>query len=280
MSDLIATFWLWKGWRAIYSAEHVNAAARMLRDYLTVDRVVCITDLPKGITECETYPLWPEWSDLRTRTAPNCFRRLRLFEPGFIRKELRAERVLTLDLDYVCLKRIDDLIPAEDVPFMMAQGHYAIYNGSMWYVRDGAYPHVWENFDAATTPLKLWHYKNPQRGHARLIGSDQAWLSAQLHQQTARLNKQTDTPARLDGWENPPVWGHKEGVVSYARGSTSYRHARAARLWFFPGGVKPWSAQISKARLPHVRRLYEQYMRYWKADYPPSHGKAGPQNVK
>jgi hypothetical protein len=46
-------------------------------------RVVCVTDDPSGITECDTHPLWDDCSKLRNASGahlPSCYRRLKLYD--------------------------------------------------------------------------------------------------------------------------------------------------------------------------------------------------------
>lgn len=230
--------WLWKGWRPIYTAEHVNTAARMLRDYAGVPhRTVCITDMPAGITECETFPLWPEPPGMVTTSRPNCWRRIRLFDPG-ISAQL-GPRILSLDCDMVAMQSLRPLLECSD-PFKIAKGHFALYNGSMWIMDAGVHPHVWNKFDPARSARQARAAMHPRRQGVRMVGSDQVWLSLQI--------------------PNAPTWGRADGLMSYAKHSVTYRDSGDARVWFFAGGVKPWSKQCRHA-LP---RAYRRYMEYWR----------------
>lgn len=233
--------WLWHGWRPVYTADHVNAMARMLREHVsTPHRIVCITDMPDGITECETYPLWPDVVNMEGQRRPNCWRRLRLFDPtiGPLIAGGPGARIVSIDIDCVILGDITDLFE-RDADLVIAEGHFARFNGSMWMLRAGTNEHVWTSFDSEKSPAQARMARNPNRPGARMIGSDQAWLSIQ-------------TP-------NAATWGRADGVMSYARHSVAYRKAREARLWFFAGGIKPWSKQTAMV-LPTA---YRQYKRFW-----------------
>lgn len=239
MQPLTVVLWLWaKGWRAsTYTAEHVNTAARMVSDNLSLPhRVVCLTDMPAGITACEALPIWPELPKLVTAGRPNCWRRIRLFEPKTAAKI--GQRIVSMDLDMVVMR---DLAPLFDhtEPFKILRGHYAAYNGSLWQMDAGVHPHVWGNFDPERSPRMARMAKHPRSPERRMVGSDQVWLSMQV--------------------PNAPVWAHADGVLSYARDSVTYRHARDARLWFFAGGVKPWSRQTAQL----IPKVHGQYMKYW-----------------
>jgi hypothetical protein len=78
---------LYRGWRSGYDCRHVNAIARALAAYMTIPyQLVCVTDIPAGITECETYPLWDVGVGKVGYGKPNCFWRLRLHDKEFGRQ--------------------------------------------------------------------------------------------------------------------------------------------------------------------------------------------------
>lgn len=244
---LAVVLWLWgrgptgPGWRAWYTAEHVNAAARMISANLTVPhKVVCITDTPEGI-ECETYPLWHDAPALLTVAGrPNCYKRLRLFEPGFIEHELGADAALSVDIDCIVMGNLDALLtgPYAKVPFAIVRGQHALYNGSMWLVRARAWPSVWLDFnqDQAAAALACKSAKHPTKPGARMIGSDQVWLSMKIR--------------------HAAVWGAEHGVLFFSSHAISHASDKRVRVWFFPGSVKPWSKQ-TKDRLPEAFEVYK-----------------------
>lgn len=240
---LTVAFWLWRGWRPVYTAEHVNTACRLLAAELTTPhRVVCITDMPEGVTECDTYPLWPDPPGLVTAGRPNCWRRIRLFDPATAAKI--GPRILSMDIDMVPMASLDPLLATAE-PFKIVRGSFAAYNGSMWVMDAGVHPHVWSKFKPATSPTFARRAPHPHRPGTRMVGSDQVWLSMQV--------------------PNAPTWGREDGILSYAAHAVGYKKAAAARLWFFAGGIKPWSAQTRKL-LPAV---HEKYMAHWKGRQKP-----------
>lgn len=245
---LTVVTWLWDGWRkGWYTAEHVNTHARMLRANLTLPhRVVCVTDMPKGITECETFPLWPEPRNLKTATRPNCWRRLRLFDPSLA--EQLGERILSIDLDCAIVRDMTPLLDTAE-PFKICRGYYAPYNGSMWLMDAGVHPHVWTNFHPDKSPRMARVARHPDRPGARMVGSDQVWLSMQI--------------------ANAATWERTDGVLNYARHSVGYRQAQLARIWFFAGPVKPWSAECRRV-LP---KAHAAYMDHWRGKKSPERHK-------
>lgn len=236
---LTVVLWLWaKGWRpSTYTAAHVNTAARMIGANLSLPhRIVCLTDMPKGITDCEVLPIWPEIPGLVTAGTPNCWRRIRLFDPDTA--AAIGPRILSMDLDCVVMQDMAPLL-THGQPFKILGGHYAAYNGSMWDMAAGVHPHVWGKFDPARSPRQARMAKHPNSPGRRMVGSDQVWLSIQV--------------------PGAPTWGRDDGIVSYARESVGYKHARKARVWFFAGGIKPWSRQVHK----NIPAVYAQYLKYW-----------------
>jgi hypothetical protein len=235
---LTVVLWLWaKGWRAsMYTAEHVNAAARMIGAHLSLPhRVLCLTDMPKGITACEVMPIWPEFPGLVTAGIPNCWRRIKLFEPETA--ATIGQRIVSMDLDCVVMRDLAPLFNHAE-PFKILYGAYAGYNGSLWQMSAGVHPHVWRKFNPATSPTIT--RRSVMANGKRRIGSDQAWLAMQV--------------------PDAPMWTHKDGVLAYRANACSFRAHREAKLWFFAGGIKPWSRQTREV-LPAV---YEQYLEHWR----------------
>lgn len=246
---LTVVCWLWgngytgSGWRPVYTARRVNAFARMFRANCTLPyRMVCITDMPEGITECDTYPLWHEWPNLARNGVPNCFRRLRLFDQAFTRDVLGAERVLHIDLDCVILKNIDDLLSIGSTPGLrIVKGlRTTRYNGSMYLIEPGAYQRLWDDFDPAASPLKLKELRTPEG--KKIIGSDQAWISTNV--------------------DDAATFSAEDGVYQLGQWSrTPELERRNARMVFFAGGFKPWHKHI--CRRPYkADLLYQAYQRY------------------
>lgn len=206
-------------YRSKFTGEHVNVLRNMVARHLHVPHTfTCITDDPEGIDpDIRIIPLWdgpqvPHMSPDR----PNCYRRLRLFaaDAGVL---LRADRILSLDLDTVICGDITPLV-TESVDFAI-WGDTAIgtpYNGSMWMLKCGARTKVWDEFD----PLK-----SPAIGkRLRYIGSDQAWIAACLGKDERK-------------------WTARDGVYSF-RNELMKRPEKDlpdnAKVLFFHGKIDPW----------------------------------------
>jgi hypothetical protein len=235
---------LWK-WTAAYrdrfTAEHVNIAAAMVRrHYPDQLRIVCVTDDPAGV-ECETVPLWDDGNGLHNASGvhlPSCYRRLKLFARD-IHHTLGCapgDPLVSLDLDMVVTGGLGPLWNPHvksGAPFVgwLRKGSYhaRVYNGSMWLVRAGALPQIWEEFDPASSPLAA-----KMQGY---LGSDQAWMSWKLG------------PGR-------PCWTDKDGVYHFAQDvRAQHRLPQGARLVIFCGQRKPWHAEV-QATDPWVKEYY------------------------
>jgi hypothetical protein len=232
---LAAITFFWHGWRPIYRASHVNAWARQVKKHLPeADRIICITDMPKGITECETYPLW-SIPNLRVvnKRGPNCFLRLKLFDPSV--GSIFGDRLLLLDLDAVLRRPLAPILTQDS--FRALKGYVSEFNGSMWMLKVGEHADVWRTFDPKNSPSMLFR----ARAHgARLIGSDQAWMSIKL--------------------KGNPMWTPEEhGVMQFMRinGDDDVKDARAV---FFAGPDKPWSQGCAE-KTPQLHAEYMQFMR-------------------
>ena len=216
--------WLWRGWNPIYCAENVNRLKRKLEKYMSVPfRFVCITDMLEGL-ECETMPLWPfsviedsirreciiddQVAAMRARghekpreefkpLLPDCYRRLRLFDPTIGAK--LGEYVLSLDLD---VEIFDDLAPmlSFDDDFKILEGlSRNPYCGSMWWLKTGCFPEVWTEFDMS----KLTYAEYDGRP---LVGSDQAWLALKLPGMPIWANDGSDGTYFIRRLVTAPSW--------------------------------------------------------------------------
>lgn len=205
--------WLWDGWNPIYGPEDVHRLKRKLEQHMSVPfRFVCVAD-EKFIEdlECETFPMWEYYSfeedterrerilddhvaqlaargirkprEELTPTLPNCYHRLRLFDPE-VGKQF-GDYVLSLDLD---VEIFDDLAPmlSLDDDFKIMQGlSRAPYCGTMWWLKTGCFPEVWSDLD----PAQL---VNAEFDGRPLVGSDQAWLSVKLPDMPTWANDGSD----------------------------------------------------------------------------------------
>lgn len=164
--------WLWAprpGYACAYGAEHVNRLRSMVARNLDVDHeLVCATDMPEGIDpRVRIVELPPETGFATHPKRPNCYRRLRAFAPDAA--DWLGERILSIDLDTVITGDLTPLVSRRD-DFVIYGTPIAAapYNGSMWMLRAGSRPQVWDRFDPERTP---------QRTQALgLIGSDQAHI--------------------------------------------------------------------------------------------------------
>lgn len=229
---LAVVCWLWRGWRPVYTCEHVNTLARMLRARLSLPhRLMCVTDIPAGITECETVPLW-DMPVVLSAKPQNCFARLRLFDEETARRF--GECIVSIDLDSVILRDLAPLITSHT--FRALRGKSAPINGSMFMLRAGAHPNVWHTFDPQTSPAMIALAKHNGK---HITGSDQAWMSLQI--------------------PSPATWGPEDGVLQFSE----LRHARelnGARAVFFSGSAKPWTHEC-KERFPLLFEAYAQWSR-------------------
>lgn len=229
MLTVLCWFWAQKKARAVYTAEHVNIWARMVRRNLSLPhRIACVTDIPDGIdADIEIIappgdfldianPRWPDGK-------PQCYRRLSMFRRDAA--DIFGERFVSMDIDAVIGAPLDPLFDRDD-DLVLFKGtcQQRPYNGSMMLIRAGCRPEVFDDFnqDAALESGKLFR------------GSDQAWLMHKLG-------------------PNEAVWDESDGVYWFGGG---YRKCRGTepRVLFFPGTLKPWNAlKIDRFTGKHYR---------------------------
>lgn len=223
------------GYRSKFEGCHVDTLRRMVkRHYPDPHRFVCVTDNPRGITEpdVEIYRLWQTFSNIRNPSGtknPSCYRRLRVFSRNA--GEWLGERFVCLDLDCVIT---GDMRPVWNRPDDFAIWRSATagntYNGSMFMLRAGARPKVWEQFDPTLSPMET--------RAARLFGSDQAWIAHCLgpHEKT---------------------WTKIDGVYSYRIDIKPNRDRLPdnARCVFFHGKPDPFDASVYN-RVQWIRDHY------------------------
>jgi diadenosine tetraphosphatase ApaH/serine/threonine PP2A family protein phosphatase len=229
--------WKWQpmaGYRSKFGAEHVNTFARMVRRHLHIPHeIVCVTDNSKGIAEdIRIVPLWSDFSQLASPHGglnPSCYRRLRAFA-GDMRWTL-GERFVSVDLDVVI---VDDVTPLWDrpEPFVIwgDQLRGTPYNGSMWMMDAGARSQVFNAFDPHTSPKKTLA--------AKLLGSDQAWISYILG-------------------PGEKTWTKNDGVLAF-RTDIRRNHGKlpaGARIVFFQGNIDPWNPIATKLS-PWIKEHY------------------------
>jgi hypothetical protein len=193
----------------------VNRLYRQLQKHMTGKwKLVCVTDDPTGI-ECETFPLWsmpePLLPELE-RPTPNCYARLKLFDPGTACL-FGADLLVSIDLDTTVYRDLSPLFTDEPFKIMRNErANTAKYCGTLWQLKPGAHPEVWRDYDPVLTP----HITYTDLG---LYGSDQAWLSHKI--------------------PDAPTWGPRDGVLWNKRCRT-HKLQDGVRLIYFAGDTKPW----------------------------------------
>lgn len=227
--------WKWQGKPNVqrsYTAQHVDVLSQAVKKNAgSVDvRVVCVTDDPTGITQTETYPLWPDCGELENATKenlPSCYRRLKIYDIK-TQREMgipRGQRIVSLDLDTVVTGDLSGIFRWEGtfVGWALAghPPHDTVYNGSFQMFTAGTLRHVWEEFDPETSPraAKL----------AGFLGSDQSWLSWKL------VGKPGHTDIPYPVLASYPLHCRRLGSFS-----------AKTRLVFFHGRRKPWDHQAQE----------------------------------
>jgi hypothetical protein len=223
---------------------HVNTLARALIKHTPgMDvRIVCVTDDPAGITECETHPLWSDCSDLVNATKdnlPSCYRRLKLYDRATQRAMgIKAgDRILGLDLDVLVTGDLRGVLatPGLFVGWKLAGTHHTeVYNGSFQMFTAGTLDDVWYDFDPITSPRAALH--------AMYLGSDQAWLSWKL------VNREGCTNIDYPVLASYPLHCQRLG-----------RFSASHRLVFFHGKRKPWD--------PLAINESSWITRYWRPEH-------------
>ena len=241
--------WKWEpgtGVERSYSARHVNhmaiAIKRAVPGMEDRVRVICVTDDPTGISQCEIFPLWPDCGELTNATKahlPSCYRRLKLYD-WKTQSEMgmeKGDRIIGLDLDTLVTGSLIEVIKKEGLyvgwklPGLL---HDEVYNGSFQMFSAGTLRGIWEEFDPDRSPqeAKLAGY----------MGSDQSWLSMKL------IGKQGCTNIPYPTLASYPLHCKKLGYFSV-------KH----RLIFFHGRTKPWH--------PEAARESRWIHRYWREEH-------------
>jgi hypothetical protein len=162
-------------WGDTYSRDYVRKLkAGVERHLKQPHRFICMTD--KMVTDyCRPIP--PE--DIHLTKIKGCFARLCLFDPQwhFLREIAAGDRIVCMDLDAVVTGSLDWLLDRTD-QFSILQGvnttNPCPYNGSLWMLRAGYRPDVYNDFSleaAAKVPFHSFpddqgwfHHKMPNAG--------------------------------------------------------------------------------------------------------------------
>jgi len=152
--------WYWKqAHRQIqYRAEHVQKLQSMVKRHLHLPHeFICITD--KDVPNVNCIPPLPEMERVKNKRwsvhQPQCYRRLRMFDPDL--RDILGDRYVQMDLDTVI---VDDITPMLDRPDPLvinrSIGKRNAYNGSMWLHTPGTYSSIYSEFepDKAIEPAR------------------------------------------------------------------------------------------------------------------------------
>lgn len=242
MSPTTFVIWKWRqqGCRSEYRSEYVNIWCSMLRrSFPYKHRIICVTDDPVGIVECETYPLWRDHDQIVNPNGshlPSCYRRLKIFSEAQTRAMGidKNERVVSIDLDMVFLGDVTHIFNIETLAFIGwkrpgISGQPNSYNGSLFMFRTGTMDKIWDEFDPLTSPMTA--------RRAKYYGSDQGWMSYILR-------------------GSMPGWGKVDGIYSFSSDISAKPFPINAKLISFNGNSKPWHALV-QAQHPWV-------VRYWR----------------
>lgn len=213
--------WYWRqDHRPIqYRPEHVQKLQSMVKRHLRIPhQFICITDLDVPNVAC--IPPLPEMERVKNKRwgphQPQCYRRLRMFDPEM--RDILGERYVQIDLDTVI---VDDITPMFDRsdPLVINRsiGRRDAYNGSMWLHTPGTHASLYAAFDPDQAIAAS------KRGY---VGSDQAWMRYHL------------------GDGAVPTWSKSDGSFQYR----SFRREPdtlpdGARIVFFAGQAKPWNLE-------------------------------------
>ncbi len=165
MADLAICTYLWGN---KYDESYVEKLAAGLKRHMKEEyRFICISDKDVDVPGVINYKI-PE-VDRYLLERKGCFARLRLFDPRYQAKLGLTGRVVSIDLDVVVC---GDLYPLfyRSESFMILQGANAKnpcpYNGSLWMIRAGYRPDVWNMFSTEAA----------EKVPAYEFSDDQGWL--------------------------------------------------------------------------------------------------------
>jgi hypothetical protein len=119
-----------------YGAEYVNRLGAMVGRHLSLDHTFhCVTEDPRGVDA--------NILEVQETELPGWWQKLTVFKPD--PWGLRNP-ILFFDLDVVILGSLDDFA-REDSDFAIIKDfNYDCYNSSVFWLRPGAHPEVWERF--------------------------------------------------------------------------------------------------------------------------------------
>jgi hypothetical protein len=221
-------------WRDVfwYGPEHVVVLRNMAARHLTIPhRFLCVTDRPELLpADIETVPL-----DTSLITPSERYAKLMIWRPDAA-ELFGAERILAFDLDVVITGNIDHLVEHDHPVALWANPRFpqqpirrSRYNTSLVYLRAGARPDVWEQFDIHTSPDAV--------RATGVCGTDQGWVSMVLG-------------------DTAHGFGCEAGIYSFRiHVQRLGRLPQDARLVSFHGNISPHLRTIQEAH-PWVRKHY------------------------
>ena len=232
MLTVVCFFWRDRSRRRSYTftPEHVRIWDRMVARHLTIPhRRVCVTHRPDLIDFMETAQLDPA-----KHVPGTCFVRLMLRRPDF-GDILKADRILSLDLDCVIVDSLDPLVSrTEDAVFWRnpnyPQPRRAFYQTSIQLFTPGARSQLWTDFDPVETPKWV---------NRRFGGAEQAWVSEKLP------------------WDEA-YWTDADGIYGSMRlggAGVGTELPNNARIVFFPGYREPSQPEMMQ-RHPWIEENY------------------------
>lgn len=162
--------------------------------------------------------------------VPGCFCRLRMFDPEWQQKHGLTGRIVSIDLDTVVVGPLDELFDVDD-PFASLQGANASnpcrYNGSIFMLRAGYRPDVWNDFSlAAAARVPQYEYPDDQSWLLHKIPDAAAWdvgaKSGIYAFQKPGWPAGTSMPAdarlvAFPGWRDPSKFTHLDWVREHWR---------------------------------------------------------------
>lgn len=213
----------WK-WGDKYTDEDVNKVRAGFRRHLHESHTfVLISDKPSAADVDEVWPIL----DLELLKHKGCFARLRMFDPLWQNRFGIDERLVCVDLDVVITGHLDELFYRAE-PFMILQGANAAnpckYNGSVWMLRAGYRPDVWQDFSIEAAQ-HIPFYEFPD---------DQAWMEHKM-------------PGEI-GWKV----GYQSGIYAFQKPGWPKGDLlpKDARMVVFPG----WRSPAKFKSLPWVQQ--------------------------
>ena len=218
MARLTVCTWFWGN---KYGVEYVHRLARGLRRHIAEPyRFIVVTDdvNGKGVEAIVNQPADAAWpiEDQELLKVQGCFARLRMFDPKWQMRHGITGRLVCIDLDAIITGELGSLFLRPE-PFLILQGANASnpcpYNGSVWMLRAGYRPDVWDDFSLEAA-AKVPFYAFPD---------DQAWMAHKL-------------PGE-NGWQA----GERSGVYAFKKPGWPKGDdlPKGARIVCFPGKRDP-----------------------------------------